>query len=147
VRFLAACCQLELTAERARRPATSTTRTAGDELDDIVGTGSEADDPPPPPKKKRKPTNTKAYIPQLGSGPYGILLGLLLSISDARVTIQAFLTKGELIRAAQPYCNSSYDHSERGTFVTAWNGMKTLINKGYVVVQGSPHRYCLTEDG
>lgn len=89
----------------------------------------------------------KAYIPQQGSGPYGILIGLLLSISDPTTTIQVFLTKGELIRVAQKYCHSSYDHSERGSFATAWNGMKTLINKGYVIVQGSPHRYCLTEDG
>jgi len=107
--------------------------------------GSDEEDAAPAPKKKRKPA--RAYIPQQGSGAYGILIGLLLNVKDPSTTIQVFLTKGELIRAAQPYSNSSYDHSERGTFVTAWGGMKTLINKGYVVVQGSPHRYSLTEDG
>lgn len=63
---------------------------------------------------------------------------------EARMT---YLTRGEIVRFAQPFCDSSYDHSERGTWVTAWNGMKTLVNKGYVLVQGLPHRYCLTEEG
>jgi crossover junction endonuclease MUS81 len=57
------------------------------------------------------------------------------------------LTRGEIVRHAQPFCDASYDHSERGTWVTAWNGMKTLVNKGYVAVQGIPHRYTLTEAG
>lgn len=109
------------------------------------GADSGSESPTPAPKKRK--ASTKTYIPQQGSGPHGILIGLLLAVKDPATTIQVFLTKGELIRAAQPYCSSSYDRSERGTFVTAWNGMKTLVNKGYVVVQGSPHRYCLTEDG
>lgn len=127
-----------------RAPARSrahATPALGDDDDD------EEDETPPPPKKKKTAAKPKAYIPQRGSGPYGILIGLLLSISNPQDTIQVFLTKGELIRAAQPYSDSSYDHSERGNFATAWNGMKTLTSKGYVIVQGSPSRYCLTEDG
>ncbi|KAL1411098.1 Crossover junction endonuclease mus81 [Vanrija albida] len=99
-----------------------------------------------PPPKKRKATKPKAYIPQRGSGAYGLLLGLLLAIDDPG-NIQNWMTKGELTRAAQAYCDSSYDHSERGGYATAWNGMKTLVGKGYALVMGSPHRYCLTEDG
>jgi crossover junction endonuclease MUS81 len=130
-------------AERARSKSKQPGQgAAGGEEDE--GDEDDASVPKPPPKKRKAP---KTYIPQQGSGPHGILIGLLLAVKEPEATIQVFLTKGELIRAAQPYCSSSYDRSERGTFVTAWNGMKTLVNKGYVVVQGSPHRYCLTEDG
>lgn len=104
------------------------------------------DEEPAPPPKKRKPAQPKVYIPQRGSGAYGLLLGLLLSIEDPS-NIQNWMTKGELTRASQAYCDSPYDHSERGGYHTAWNGMKTLVNKGYTLVMGSPHRYCLTEDG
>lgn len=57
------------------------------------------------------------------------------------------LTRGEIIKYAQPFCDSSYSHSEKGTWVTAWNAMKTLVSKGYVSVQGMPHRYSLTYEG
>lgn len=100
----------------------------------------------PPPKKKRTAA-PKVYIPQKGSGAYGILIGLLLQVESPEDTIQVFLTKNEIIRVAQPYCDSSYEHAERGGYQTAWNGIKTLINKGYVFVSGSPHKYCLTEEG
>lgn len=106
---------------------------------------ADTEEPERPAKKKRAARPPKAYIPQHGSGAYGILLGLLSQLPEG--SVQAFLTKGELVRAAQPFCTSSYDHAERGTFVTAWAGMKTLVHRGYVVVQGSPHRYSLTEDG
>lgn len=112
------------------------------------GTGSEADEPPPlPPVKKRKSAKPKTYIPAKGSGGYGILLGLVLSIPDATRDTQFFMTKHEVIRASQPYSESSYEHSEKGTYFTAWNGMKTLVGKGYVYVTGNPHKYCLTEEG
>lgn len=87
------------------------------------------------------------YIPQKGSGGYGILMGLVLSIDSPETNTQVFLTKGEVIRASQPYSDSSYDHSEKGTYFTAWNSMKTLVGKGYVYVTGNPHKYCLTEEG
>ncbi|WWC60941.1 uncharacterized protein I303_103517 [Kwoniella dejecticola CBS 10117] len=100
-----------------------------------------------PKKKARKPAKPKAYIPARGSGSYGILLALVLAIDDPEVNTQVFLTKSEVIRGAQGYCDSSYEHSEKGTYFTAWSGMKTLVNKGYVYVTGNPHKYCLTEEG
>ncbi|ORY28258.1 hypothetical protein BCR39DRAFT_496331 [Naematelia encephala] len=103
--------------------------------------------PPEPSKKKRKPAAPKRYIPARGSGGYGILLGLILAIDRPDLCTQVFLTKSELIRAAQPYSDSSYEHSEKGTYFTAWSSMKTLVGKGYVYVTGNPHKYCLTEDG
>lgn len=103
--------------------------------------------PDAPAAKKKRTARPAAYVPRQGSGPYGLLLGLLAAVDDPVENLQVFLTKGELVRHAQPFCTSSYEHSEKGTFATAWNGMKTLIGKGYVYVQGSPQRFCLTEDG
>lgn len=100
----------------------------------------------PPPKKKRK-TNPRPYIPAPRSGAYGILIGMLVAQEHPDDAIDEQLTRGEIVRHAQAYCDSSYDRSEKGTFMTAWNGMKTLVSKGYVSVQGMPHRYCLTHDG
>ena len=140
-----------LTSERTvqRKKSTKTKSTfAWDDpsLDD--GTGSEADSPAPPPAKKAKKTQTpKTYIPQKGSGAYGILLGLVLAIERPELNTQVFLTKSELVRAAQPFSDSSYEHSEKGSYFTAWNSMKSLITKGYVYMTGNPHKYCLTEDG
>lgn len=75
------------------------------------------------------------------------MLGLVLAIKEPEIDTQVFLTKSELIRGAQPYSTASYDHSEKGTYFTAWSGMKTLVGKGYVYVTGNPHKYCLTEEG
>jgi crossover junction endonuclease MUS81 len=111
------------------------------------GTGSEAEEVPASVKKKRAPAKPKPYIPSKGSGGYGILLGLVLAIERPDLGCQVFLTRTELIRAAQPYSNSSYDHSEKGGFHTAWASMKTLVTKGYVYVTGNPHKYALTEEG
>lgn len=58
-----------------------------------------------------------------------------------------FLTKSEVIRGGQAYSDSSYEHSEKGTYFNAWASMKTLVGKGYVYVTGNPHKYCLTEEG
>lgn len=123
------------------RPATTARPSEPPSVDGVTSANDE-----PPPKKKRAAA-PKVYIPQKGSGAYGILLGLLLQVEHPEDTIQAFLTRNEIIRVAQPYCDSSYEHAERGGHQTAWNGIKTLINKGYVFVSGSPHKYCLTEEG
>lgn len=97
--------------------------------------------------KKTRKTTAKAYIPTQGSGAYAILLALILAIDRPEVTTQVFLTKSEIIRTAQEYCDTSFEHSEKGTYFTAWSGMKTLVNKGYVYVTGNPHKHCLTEEG
>ena len=108
--------------------------------------GSDIDQPASPPKK-RKVTKPKMYIPQRGSGGYGILLSLILAIDQPLLNTQVFLTKSEVIRGAQPFSDSSYEHSEKGTYFTAWASMKTLVGKGYIYVTGNPHKYCLTEEG
>ncbi|BEI81713.1 hypothetical protein CcaverHIS002_0208730 [Cutaneotrichosporon cavernicola] len=106
----------------------------------------EDDDAPAPKKKAKRPP--RPYIPAARSGPAGILIGMVVAAGDEPdEALVDQLTRGEIVRHAQPFCDASYDHSERGTWVTAWNGMKTLVNKGYVGVQGIPHRYTLTEAG
>ncbi|GMK55082.1 hypothetical protein CspeluHIS016_0201380 [Cutaneotrichosporon spelunceum] len=113
--------------------------------DKVAEDRSDDEDAPPPKKQKRAP---RPYIPAARSGPAGILIGMVVAAGnepDAALVEQ--LTRGEVVRHAQPFCDSSYDHSERGTWITAWNGMKTLVSKGYVAVQGIPHRYTLTEVG
>ncbi|WVQ78586.1 hypothetical protein IAT38_000672 [Cryptococcus sp. DSM 104549] len=107
----------------------------------------DAPDPAAKPKKARKPAAPKTYIPTRGSGAYGILMALVLAIDQPHVNTQVFLTKTEIIRVAQVYSDTSYDHSEKGTYYTAWNGMKILVEKGYVYVTGNPHKHCLTEEG
>ncbi|KAL7424025.1 Crossover junction endonuclease mus81 [Cryptotrichosporon argae] len=98
---------------------------------------SPASDDGAAPAKKRK-TKPKVYIPQKGSGGYGILIGLVTSLERPELDTRSFLTKSEVIRAAQPYSDSGYEHSEKGNYFTAWNSMKTLINRGYVYVTGNP---------
>jgi crossover junction endonuclease MUS81 len=95
-----------------------------------------------PRKKPRKP---KAYVPALRSGAYALILTLATLDED---TSQG-LTKASTIELAQPHCDSSFTApSDPTKFFTAWNSMKTLINKDLVYERGRPtRRYMLTEEG
>ena len=97
---------------------------------------------PPPAKKSRKP---KPYVPSLRTGPYALMLALSCSSEES---IQSF-TKAEIIELAQPHCELSFTvPSEAGKFYTAWNSMKTLVDKDLVQEKGRPLRkYTLTEEG
>lgn len=59
------------------------------------------------------------------------------------------MTKAHLVEVAQPYCDSSFTAPTDPTkFYTAWNSMKTLIQKDLVYEHGRPLRkYALSEDG
>jgi ERCC4 domain len=57
------------------------------------------------------------------------------------------LSKEEIVAAGQKYCDSSFDMAEAGRSYTAWVGVKTLLEKGYVWKQSSPPRYSLTDTG
>ncbi|KAL5340107.1 hypothetical protein BJX70DRAFT_132364 [Aspergillus crustosus] len=95
-----------------------------------------------PAKKARKP---KTYAPALRSGPYALILALGSLDEDSNQT----MTKAELVEKAQPYCDSSFTApSEPNKFFTAWNSMKTLLQKELVYTQGHPlKKYSLTEEG
>jgi crossover junction endonuclease MUS81 len=74
-------------------------------------------------------------------------MALVLAIDQPEITTIVYLTKSEIIRTAKEYSDSSYEHSEKGTYFTAWSGMKTLIGKGLVYMTGNPNKFCLTEEG
>ena len=99
------------------------------------------------PKAAAKPKAPKTYVPQSRSGAYAILLALVLAIDNPQACTQVYMGKSELSRAAQPYSDSSFSASEKGSYYTAWNSMKTLVGKGMVYATGNPQRYCLTEEG
>jgi crossover junction endonuclease MUS81 len=100
------------------------------------------EDPAPLPKKARK---LKAYVPALRSGAYALILALATIDEDA----EQGLTKANTIELAQPNCDSSFTApSDPTKFFTAWNSMKTLLDKDLVYERGRPlRRYMLTEEG
>ncbi|KAK4105423.1 hypothetical protein N658DRAFT_491880 [Parathielavia hyrcaniae] len=103
----------------------------------------DADDGEParPAKKAKKP---KAYVPAYRSGAYA----LVMALSNAGEG-NTGLSKADLIEAAQPHCDSSFSApSDTTNFYTAWNSMKTLLQKELVYERGRPlKRYCLTDEG
>lgn len=95
-----------------------------------------------PAKKTKKP---KTYVPTYRSGPYAIILALSTIDEDA----PSGLTKTETIELAQPHCDSNFNApSDPTKFYTAWNSIKTLLEKDLVYERGRPLRkYSLTEEG
>lgn len=93
----------------------------------------------------KKPRKAKPYVPTLRSGPYALILGLGTLPENA----SQGMTKAQLIETAQPYCDSSFTAPPDPTkFYTAWNSMKTLIQKDFVYEHGRPLRkYLLSEEG
>ncbi|WFD24196.1 Crossover junction endonuclease mus81 [Malassezia equina] len=130
------------------------------------------DTPLPAPERTRKQRKVKDYIPAFRSGAHGILVGLYTKVMDEQDE-EAQVGKAELIARAQPYCDKDYNvpsgggsHAgprslrlhgapsasqsagpSRRNFITAWAGMKTLIDKGYVYRQGNPPLFSLSPDG
>lgn len=98
--------------------------------------------PEPPAKKVRK---VKTYVPSLRSGPYALILALSSLPEDQSVG----LTKAQLIEQAQEHCDSSFTAPVDTTkFYTAWNSMKTLVDKDLVYEKGRPlRRYLLSDEG
>jgi crossover junction endonuclease MUS81 len=93
-------------------------------------------------KKTRK---AKPYVPTYRSGSYAIILALSTIDEDA----PSGLTKTETIELAQPHCDSNFNApSDPTKFYTAWNSIKTLLDKDLVYEKGRPLRkYSLTEEG
>ena len=84
-------------------------------------------------------------MPALRSGPYALLLGL----GTLNEHSSQSMTKAQLVEVAQPYCDASFTVPPDPTkFYTAWNSMKTLVQKELVYEHGRPLRkYALTEEG
>ena len=94
----------------------------------------------------KKPRAAKAYVPAYRSGPYALVLALS-TLDEGNTSVG--LTKGNLIDRAQPHCDSSFTAPPDPTkFYTAWNSMKTLLQKEFVYERGRPlKRYALTDEG
>ncbi|KAL8976092.1 MAG: hypothetical protein Q9205_007839, partial [Flavoplaca limonia] len=94
-----------------------------------------------PAKKPRK--SKKPYVPQLRSGAYALILGLS-SIDESEC-----VSRQQLVELAQPHCDSSFIATkDTTTFYTAWNSMKTLVDKDLVKETSRPQRrYALTDEG
>jgi crossover junction endonuclease MUS81 len=97
--------------------------------------------PAPGQGTKRRATSARQYIPKFRSGGWAILRALETFPQDASVT------KAEIVRVAHQFCDSSFDTPSDNKFYTAWNSMKTLLEKGYVYKNGNPPKFCLTEEG
>ncbi|KAI0879317.1 hypothetical protein GGS24DRAFT_151272 [Hypoxylon argillaceum] len=93
----------------------------------------------------KKPRKQKPYVPTLRSGAYALVLGLTTIGEEAPVG----MTKAQLIEAAQPHCDASFTApSDPTRFYTAWNSMKTLLEKDLVYERGRPlRRYALSDEG
>ncbi|PTU17617.1 hypothetical protein P175DRAFT_0512327 [Aspergillus ochraceoroseus IBT 24754] len=93
----------------------------------------------------KKPRKAKPYAPTFRSGPYALILALGTLDENSSQS----MTKAQLIETAQPFCDSSFTAPTDPTkFFTAWNSMKTLLQKELVYTHGHPlKRYALTEEG
>ncbi|TDZ65892.1 Crossover junction endonuclease MUS81 [Colletotrichum trifolii] len=106
----------------------------------LGGAAADDGDEPPPPKKARK---AKPYVPAYRSGAYALVLALSTLDQDASIT------KANLIELAQEHSDSSFTApSDTTKYYTAWNSMKTLMEKDLVCEKGRPQRrYSLTDEG
>ncbi|CCG84235.1 protein of unknown function [Taphrina deformans PYCC 5710] len=92
-----------------------------------------------PAAKKRA---AKAYVPAFRGGPYALLMGL------TEPSARDSMAKSDLIRLSQPFCDASFEvASDQRGFYTAWNSIKTLIEKELVHKSGSPPKYSITDAG
>lgn len=48
------------------------------------------------------------------------------------------MTKAEIQRAGQDFCDSPLSNPLPGTYYSAWSSMSTLIKKGLVKKEGNP---------
>ncbi|KAE8243738.1 hypothetical protein A4X13_0g6968 [Tilletia indica] len=92
-------------------------------LKDVRSTGSKDDAQPKKkaaktstakaPKKSKAPAVPKAYVPNMRTGAYGILLGLLSQTPT--IDDEVYMTKAQLIPLAQPWCDADYIVSSKAS--------------------------------
>ena len=89
-----------------------------------------------------KSTNAKSkkYLPKPGSGGYAILIALFYNESSANY--KGYLTKEELIDAAQPFANQSMRFSQPGTQFSynGYSASSILAKKELIIKSGKPHK-------
>uniref|UniRef100_A0A1B6K3V5 Crossover junction endonuclease MUS81 n=1 Tax=Homalodisca liturata TaxID=320908 RepID=A0A1B6K3V5_9HEMI len=97
------------------------------------------------PKTKSPKKSSKLYIPTLRSSSYAILVALNQHLKAAGPPGE--MTKDELQKAAQPFCDTSMFKPLPNSYYSGWSCVGQLVNKQLVKRQGNPHRYSLTESG
>lgn len=98
------------------------------------------------PKPAKRQRTTKSYVPQFRSGAYAILITLYHHWEMNHGGTG--MTKQEIIDVAQPLSKESvFDDPHSGRY-SAWNSIKTLINKGlvYKSLERNAH-YSVTVEG
>lgn len=110
----------------------------------------------------------KIFIPQHRTGTHGILVALFTftanspgqgfepdseEVAEANGGIHYF-SKATVIQFAQPYSDAKYIPTSNpavngfgSSYHSAWSGMKTLINRGYVYRKGNPASFGLSHEG
>ncbi|XP_077536358.1 structure-specific endonuclease subunit MUS81-like [Haemaphysalis longicornis] len=101
------------------------------------------------PAKKRPP---RQYVPLPRSGAHAILVTLgrrraQLKASWTGASCHDWMSKSDLIMAAQPLCDASFTQPLADSHYTAWSSVATLIRRGLVSKQGCPARFSLTDEG
>ena len=96
--------------------------------------------------KKDTPSKAKKYLPKPGSGGYAILIALFYNESSPNY--KGYLTKDELIDAAQPFANQSMRFSQPGTKVpyTGYSASSTLVKKELITKTSNPHQIRYLKD-
>lgn len=109
-----------------------------------AATAFQDDGEPEPERPAKKARTAKPYVPAYRSGAYALLIALSKPGQEV-----VGMPKAELIQEAQPHCDSSFSApSDPSKFYTAWNSMKTLLQKELVYERGRPlKRYALTDEG
>lgn len=92
------------------------------------------------PSKKRR---VNKWVPKRRSGSWAILVALFLANRGL-----AGLLKDAIVAAASQYCDHSFNANPAARdFYSAWDGIKTLLNRELVECIGRPKVYILTEAG
>jgi hypothetical protein len=115
------------------------------------------------PAKASSVKEPKIFVPQHRTGTHGILVALFTLTPDQpepqeaedRLIDTHYYSKTIVIHFAQPYSDSKYipkispssGHGFGGSFHSAWGGMKTLINRGYVYRRNNPACFGLSHQG
>ncbi|KAK3927797.1 Crossover junction endonuclease MUS81 [Frankliniella fusca] len=98
-----------------------------------------------PPEKVPRRNGGRKYVPAWRSGPYAILVTLL--IHEEKPNYPGFMLKAELQHEAQPLCDKSFTRPDPGSHYTAWSSMSQLIKKDLVSKCSNPAKFSLTDEG
>lgn len=94
------------------------------------------------PKAPKRPRTARPYIPTFRSGPYAMLIALMLDSQNPDT--KGYCTRQDILAMGQPYCSVPM---EEGTYSALNGAIKKLLEKELVTKQGHPPRYTITDEG